>query len=228
MHKIGTIWILSVTLFRMVLLGSPFGLLDDQQPDTSRQSKRECTCSHHSSEDFNKNKDIYRYCHQIYTTLECLNGLQRSKNCSLDLFLNTLYTGTAWQFNNYNCSHILKQGYTTLSPAVSKRPSTNRPKEDGHRCIYKTKSTNSLHCGLFGDPHLKTFSDRRQTCVVKGAWSMLNNRFFAVQVTNVLIDRNNPVATATSKVNSLMKIYDYSFSHRQRRFLELFHWLKVF
>ena len=208
MHTIGTIWILSATLFRIVLLGSPFGFLDDQQPDSSRQNKRDCTCSAHSkaSEDFKKNKDIYRFCHQISTTLDCLNGLKRNKNCSLDFYMNTLYSGTRWQFNHFNCSNILKQGYTTTYPFITGRPNhnTDRPnKESSTRCVYKTNSVEPLHCGLFGDPHIKTFSDKRQTCIIKGAWSMLNNKFFAVQVTNVLIDRNNPVATATSKVNSL-------------------------
>ena len=207
MHTIGTIWILSATFFRMVLLGNPFGFLDDKQPDSSQLNRRDCTCSPHSkaSEDFNKNKNIHRYCHQISTTLDCLSGLKKSKNCSLDLFMNTLYTGTVWQYKYYNCSHFLRQGYTTTLPSITRRPNENtgRPKVTSRRCIYRTKSIESLHCGLFGDPHLKTFSDKRQTCIVKGAWPMLNNKFFAVQVTNVLIDRNNPVATATSKVNSL-------------------------
>jgi len=193
----------------MVLLVSSFGFLDDQQPDSSKLNRRDCTCPPHSkaSEDFNKNKNIHRYCLQISTTLDCLNRLRNSKNCSLDLLMNTLYTGTFWQFNTYNCSYVLKQGYTTIHPSITRRPkeNTGRPKETSRRCIYKTKSTESLHCGLFGDPHLKTFSDKRQTCVVKGAWPMLNNKFFAVQVTNVLIDRNNPVATATSKITVLIK-----------------------
>ena len=217
MHTIWTIWILSATVFRMVLLGNPFSFLDDQQADSSRRSESSCTCSPHSTahEDFNKNKDAYKFCHQIHTTLSCLNGLRKNKNCSLSLYMRTLYTGTAWQFKKYNCLTVLKGGYSTLSPASPASPASpgvTRPREGSqtrgpstnNRCVYKSKSVESLHCGLFGDPHLKTFSDKRQTCVVKGAWPMLNNKYFAVQVTNVLIDRNNPVATATSKVNKPM------------------------
>eukprot|EP00795_Rhopilema_esculentum_P006491 gene6491-11946_t len=202
----------------MVLLGNPFSFLDDQQADSSRRSESSCTCSPHSTahEDFNKNKDAYKFCHQIHTTLSCLNGLRKNKNCSLSLYMRTLYTGTAWQFKKYNCLTVLKGGYSTLSPASPASPASpgvTRPREGSQtrgpstnsRCVYKTKSVESLHCGLFGDPHLKTFSDKRQTCVVKGAWPMLNNKYFAVQVTNVLIDRNNPVATATSKITVLIK-----------------------
>ncbi len=208
----------------MIILVSPFGFLD-----RALNNRRECTCSPHSkaTEDYKKNRNIYRYCAQIRITLNCLKNLRAKKNCSMDLFTTTLHTGTVWQFKNLNCSAILKRNpneFTTLSPINSgpnsvggregpnsvgdkdSNRNTNGNRPNSHLCVYQNPKKGSeklqepLHCGLFGDPHLKTFSDRRQTCVVKGAWSMLNNQFLAVQVTNVLIEENNPVATATSKV----------------------------
>ena len=54
-------------------------------------------------------------------------------------------------------------------------------------------------CGLFGDPHLRTFSDERHTCSVPGAWPLFANRYLTVQVTNIPLE-NSSRATATSKV----------------------------
>lgn len=54
-------------------------------------------------------------------------------------------------------------------------------------------------CGLFGDPHLRTFSDKRNTCSVPGAWPLFANKYLTVQVTNIPLE-NSSRATATSKV----------------------------
>ena len=54
-------------------------------------------------------------------------------------------------------------------------------------------------CGLFGDPHLRTFSDKRHTCAVPGAWPLFANRYLTVQVTNIPLEDGSR-ATATSKV----------------------------
>ena len=227
MHTIGTIWILSVTFFRMVLLGNSL-LQDDQHSDTNRKSRTSCHCAPHPHPLPNKFADPsynYTYCRQIQETINCLKIIQRNKNCSLDFEMTALQTGSLFQEKKYNCLSVLKRKfsrYSTILPFTT-RPNggsnnggdNNGPKAKG-RCIYKSRSLESLHCGLFGDPHLKTFSDKRQTCVVKGAWSMLNNKYLAVQVTNVLIERNNPVATATSKVNRFMKCLTFQANCLQK------------
>ncbi len=56
------------------------------------------------------------------------------------------------------------------------------------------------HCGLFGDPHLRTFRDEFQTCRVEGAWPLIHNRYLSVQVTNVPVVEGSS-ATATNKVS---------------------------
>lgn len=55
------------------------------------------------------------------------------------------------------------------------------------------------HCGLFGDPHLITFTEQFQTCKVRGAWPLVENQHLTVQVTNDPVVKNG-VATATGKV----------------------------
>lgn len=41
-----------------------------------------------------------------------------------------------------------------------------------------------LLCSIFGDPHVRTFTNRFQTCRVQGAWPMMDHPLFAVQVTS--------------------------------------------
>ena len=74
----------------------------------------------------------------------------------------------------------------------------------GNRFINVT-STEKRYCGLFGDPHLRTFYNSKQTCVVEGAWPLIDNELLVVQVTNVrLVDGFS--ATATNKVRRDLSI----------------------
>uniref|UniRef100_A0A452VNA0 Repulsive guidance molecule BMP co-receptor a n=1 Tax=Ursus maritimus TaxID=29073 RepID=A0A452VNA0_URSMA len=63
---------------------------------------------------------------------------------------------------------------------------------------------NYTHCGLFGDPHLRTFTDRFQTCKVQGAWPLIDNNYLNVQVTNTPVLPGS-AATATSKLTIIFK-----------------------
>lgn len=62
---------------------------------------------------------------------------------------------------------------------------------------------NYTHCGFFGDPHLRTFTDDFQTCKVEGAWPLVHNKYLSVQVTNTPVVPGS-AATATSKVRTRM------------------------
>ena len=66
-------------------------------------------------------------------------------------------------------------------------------------CSYKGKQAHR-HCGLFGDPHLRTFYDEFQTCKVQGAWPLVDNDYLTVMVTNDPVGMWDGHATATSKV----------------------------
>ncbi|MBN3271085.1 RGMB protein, partial [Polyodon spathula] len=63
-----------------------------------------------------------------------------------------------------------------------------------------------LFCGLFGDPHLRTFKDQFQTCKVEGAWPLIDNNYLSVQVTNVPVVPGS-TATATNKITIIFKPY---------------------
>ena len=80
-------------------------------------------------------------------------------------------------------------------PRAGERNHTPREK----RCTRPNFKPVYKICGLFGDPHLRTFSDKRNTCSVPGAWPLFANRYLTVQVTNIPLE-NSSRATATSKV----------------------------
>lgn len=64
-----------------------------------------------------------------------------------------------------------------------------------------------LFCGLFGDPHLRTFKDSFQTCKVEGAWPLIDNDYLSVQVTNVPVVSGSS-ATATNKITIIFKPFE--------------------
>lgn len=111
------------------------------------------------------------------------------------------------QMKNYGCNSLHLTWNETLdiiSELVKmkqqlkdmKREQYTNPVGNCQRTKYKPKYK---ICGLFGDPHLRTFDDKRHTCSVPGAWPLFANRHLTVQVTNIPLE-NSSRATATSKV----------------------------
>merc|ERR1719187_1090277 len=104
----------------------------------------------------------------------------------------------------YNCSAMgltpLSGGNNHRRPPSGKTRSPNIPPTPTalRVCTYKGER-NFKHCGLFGDPHLRTFSDEFQTCKVEGAWPLIDNDYLVVQVTNAIVVHQSS-ATATSKL----------------------------
>lgn len=89
-------------------------------------------------------------------------------------------------------------------PVFPEIPLSDAPETGGsNRCQYRG-ARSFRHCGMFGDPHLRTFDDVFQTCKVAGAWPLLYNDFLTVQVTNVPLVHGSG-ATATKKLTVLIK-----------------------
>ncbi|KAM9782577.1 hemojuvelin [Neosynchiropus ocellatus] len=61
-----------------------------------------------------------------------------------------------------------------------------------------------LHCGVFGDPHIRTFYNEFQTCSVPGAWPLVDNQYLYVQATSSPM-RGGAFATALTKVTIIFK-----------------------
>ncbi|XP_053557488.1 repulsive guidance molecule B isoform X2 [Bombina bombina] len=128
-----------------------------------------------------------------------------AKACRGNLVYHSAVLGISDLMSQRNCS---KDGPTSsTNPEVSNDP-----------CNYHSRlaarelrsgehiQPNYLFCGLFGDPHLRTFKDVFQTCKVEGAWPLIDNNYLSVQVTNVPVVPGSS-ATATNKVTIIFKSY---------------------
>lgn len=124
-----------------------------------------------------------------------------ARGCRGDLVYHSAVFRIKELFAQHNCS---SEGPTSSVKA----PSTSRPTAVD-TCDFESRALASgpadaqkkkyAHCGLFGDPHLRTFKDEFQTCRVEGAWPLIHNRYLSVQVTNVPVVEGSS-ATATNKV----------------------------
>ena len=146
----------------------------------------------------------------------CLRSTARS--CRGNLNYHSMQSTMVRLSNDFDCSRLLNNtlpGHlptpsSSAAPTTTRHPPTTvRPKP---QCIYPGKRV-FRHCGLFGDPHLKTFENEYQTCRVRGAWPLIDNPFLAVQVTNEPVVEGSP-ATATTKVSlAASHVYNVSISY---------------
>lgn len=145
------------------------------------------------------------YCIALRAFAQCTRRTARS--CRGDLVFHSAVFRIKDLLSQHNCS---SDGPTSSAKA----PSTSRPVVS-ELCDYESRVLASgpaghqkkyAHCGLFGDPHLRTFRDEFQTCKVEGAWPLIDNRFLSVQVTNVPVVLGS-TATATNKITVIFKSY---------------------
>ena len=167
------------------------------------------------------------YCRALQRYKRCVDRISPG-SCRGDLHYHSTKTVIPDLQRNYDCERVLREGAnnpnptrspsrTTPSrtnplpgrhqgpfgfpnnPLLSDEPETLRPR---NRCQYRGRRS-FRHCGLFGDPHLRTFDDVFQTCKVAGAWPLIYNDYLTAQVTNVPLVHGSG-ATATSKVCTLL------------------------
>lgn len=160
------------------------------------------------------NGPTYKYCVILRSYLECIRSSSRA--CRGDLEYHTIKTMIVKWNNNYNCTYIIAQGppkddedyaFVNVFPQVPVRPKP-RPSSSTECTSYRSAGGNAkfTQCGLFGDPHLRTFYSDLQTCRVLGAWPLIDNPHVAVQVTNDAVMKGSS-ATATSKVTVIVRHY---------------------
>lgn len=124
-----------------------------------------------------------------------------SKSCRGNLVFHSAMLGISDLMSQRNCS---KDGPTSSThPAAPIEPCNYHSRHQHQATLPGTGvehlRPNYLFCGLFGDPHLRTFKDQFQTCKVEGAWPLIDNNYLSVQVTNVPVVPGSS-ATATNKV----------------------------
>ncbi|XP_078526104.1 repulsive guidance molecule A-like [Lissotriton helveticus] len=152
--------------------------------------------SHAAPEDMHADAD---YCAALRAYSQCTR--KTAKACRGDLVYHSAVFRIRELFSQHNCS---SDGPT--SAARTRDPAGPSRTE---ACNYVTRANfqrRFAHCGLFGDPHLRTFKDEFQTCKVQGAWPLIDNQYLSVQVTNVAVAPGSS-ATATNKITVIFKSY---------------------
>nr|XP_045001339.1 repulsive guidance molecule A isoform X2 [Jaculus jaculus] len=151
--------------------------------------------------------DAPEFCAALRTYALCTRRTART--CRGDLAYHSAVHGIEDLMSQHNCS---KDGPTsqprlrTLPPAGDSQERSDSPEICHYEKSFHKHSAapNYTHCGLFGDPHLRTFTDSFQTCKVQGAWPLIDNNYLNVQVTNTPVLPGS-AATATSKLTIIFK-----------------------
>ncbi|XP_075701133.1 hemojuvelin [Rhinoderma darwinii] len=145
------------------------------------------------------------FCNALRAYSQCTRNTART--CRGDLVYHSAVHIIEDLMIQHNCS---KLGPTT----PPRRQPPPQPLPDGHvkqACdydkVYREKHETDpkyLHCGVFGDPHVRTFSDDFQTCKVNGSWPLLDNEYVFVQATSAPLHPSSN-ATVTSKITIIFK-----------------------
>ncbi|NXN60658.1 RGMB protein, partial [Rynchops niger] len=130
---------------------------------------------------------------------------RNSKVCRGNLVYHSAVLGISDLMSQRNCS---KDGPTSSTNPETTHDPCSYSGHAGAREHQGEEQTSPtyLFCGLFGDPHLRTFKDHFQTCKVEGAWPLIDNNYLSVQVTNVPVVPGSS-ATATNKITIIFKSY---------------------
>uniref|UniRef100_A0A8C4NGS9 Repulsive guidance molecule BMP co-receptor a n=2 Tax=Eptatretus burgeri TaxID=7764 RepID=A0A8C4NGS9_EPTBU len=144
-----------------------------------------------------------------------------AKMCRGDLAYHAARRGIDDLMAQHNCS---KDGPSAPSPTSDERIEEHMGREDPARgrCSFSPAGLEGVYndgevgpekgrvafsyCGLFGDPHLRTFHDDFQTCKVEGAWPLVDNGRLFVQVTNIPVVPLSS-ATASNKLTIIFKSF---------------------
>lgn len=134
------------------------------------------------------------HCISIRTFIDCLAKERLRRLCHSNINYNGLLAGLKQKMEKHKCS---------ADPAATIFDKTMQvegplPPSIHRMCSFRGQQKYK-QCGLFGDPHLRTFNEKFQTCKVEGAWALVDNKHLTVQVTNDPVSSSG-AATATSKV----------------------------
>lgn len=174
-----------------------------------------CTMPYIRTVDAVDSENNQEICTALAVYLRCVEDVKKIvKSCRSDLHFLTISTLIPMKMKARNCGNIsVATNETALrstkSPATvaTKRPGCLNFTSEDFKPSKEQIKQNPHHfrlCALFGDPHLKTFTEKRQTCVVQGAWPLIDNKYFSVQVTNVPLVAGSS-ATATNTITVLIK-----------------------
>ncbi|XP_061119646.1 repulsive guidance molecule B-like [Conger conger] len=149
------------------------------------------------------NPSLYGFETEFCTALRTYSACTRhtSKSCRGNLVFHSAMLGISDLMTQRNCSKDGPTSPTQLQAPAG--PCDYHGRQQGLGASENSHLSN-LFCGLFGDPHLRTFKDDFQTCKVEGAWPLIDNNYLSVQVTNIPLVPGSH-ATATIKVTVIFK-----------------------
>ncbi|CAH2326799.1 hemojuvelin [Pelobates cultripes] len=144
------------------------------------------------------------YCNALRSYSQCTRNTART--CRGDLVYHSAVHIIEDLMIQHNCS---KEG---LSTPPRRHPPQSIPENPPKQaCDYEKvfrekhgKVPKYLHCGVFGDPHVRTFGGEFQTCQVKGSWPLLDNEYLFIQATTSPLNHLSN-ATVTSKLTIIFK-----------------------
>ena len=141
-----------------------------------------------------------RRCRILNNLHRCLH--RTGRGCRGDLLFHSLQRVTDTNLERANCTFektLPLVSLRTIRNATIEHPDlSSSVVQESSECFFKTEP-NFRHCGMFGDPHIRTFSDRFYTCNVEKAWHLIDNEYMVVMATNVPVKEGSE-ATVTTKV----------------------------
>lgn len=148
------------------------------------------------------------YCSALRSYTLCTKRMARP--CRGDLAYHAAVQGIEDLLIQHRCPQV--------GPTAQPRP-LPQGTLSGNTCLYersffdrKGRMPEYLHCGIFGDPHIRTFNNDFQTCAVQGAWPVIDNEYLYVQATSSPA-KEGLYPTVLTKVSSKTVV-----SHLQKRF----------
>ncbi|CAB1422761.1 unnamed protein product, partial [Pleuronectes platessa] len=120
------------------------------------------------------------YCSALRSYGMCTKRMARA--CRGDLAYHSAVQGIEDLLIQHRC--------TRVGPTAQPRP-LPQGTLSGDACLYERsflsregRAPEYLHCGVFGDPHIRTFHDDFQTCSMQGAWPLMDNDYLYIQATS--------------------------------------------
>lgn len=201
------------TLMLLVILFVPSVLLVTAEQNCMETLNERCTTPYQRTVEAIET-DNPAICTALAIYLRCVKDVKKNvKSCGSNLYFHTISTLIPRLTKDRNCGNVsLPINKTVLNTTATTGPVTSQPAclNFSHEQItplsgeIKQDRYQYRLCALFGDPHLKTFTEERQTCVVKGAWPLIENEYFSVQVSNVpLVSGSSATATNTVSIIAL-------------------------
>lgn len=199
----------------LVILFVPSVLLVTAEQNCMETLNERCTTPYQRTVEAIERRDPTdnpAFCTALAIYLRCFKDVKKNvKSCSSNLYFHTISTLIPRLMKDRDCGNVSlpinKTVLTTTSSPVTSQPACLNFLHEQITPLRKEIKQDRYQyrlCALFGDPHLKTFTEERQTCVVKGAWPLIENEYFSVQVSNVpLVSGSSATATNTVSIIAL-------------------------